>query len=183
VETIMRDFRDAKAMAQTLRENLKTPDAKLSVSDSLELVAKQFGFENWNVLVAKINQARAVEFAAAIPILRIFDEAKTKEFYFDWLGFKMDWQGLAHEGAPNYMQVSRGDLVLHLSEHHGDAAPGATAFVLVKDIAALHAELIGKNYKYNKPGVEDGPGGKTLQVNDPFGNRLRFVQRREGPSS
>jgi hypothetical protein len=33
--------------------------------------------------------------------------------------------------VPLYMQVSREGCVLHLSEHYGDATPGATAFVRV----------------------------------------------------
>jgi tripartite-type tricarboxylate transporter receptor subunit TctC len=48
----MRDYRDAKAMAQALRDNLKSKNITLSVAESLELVAKQFGFDNWNILAA-----------------------------------------------------------------------------------------------------------------------------------
>ena len=36
----MRDFRDAKAMAQTLRDELKAKGVCLTHSDNLELVAK-----------------------------------------------------------------------------------------------------------------------------------------------
>jgi len=53
------------------------------------------------------------------PILRIFDEAKAKEFYVDFLGFKVDWEHRFEPGLPLYLQVSRGDCVLHLSEHSG----------------------------------------------------------------
>lgn len=59
------------------------------------------------------------------PILRIFDEAKALEFYVDFLGFKVDWQHRFEANYPLYLQVSLGDCVLHLSEHHGDASPGA----------------------------------------------------------
>src|SRR3979409_732284 len=45
----MRDFRDAKAMAQTLREALKSKSVSLTHSESLELVAKTLGFHDWNV--------------------------------------------------------------------------------------------------------------------------------------
>ena len=48
----MRDYRDAKAMAQALRDNLKRKNITLSVAESLELIAKQFGFDNWNILAA-----------------------------------------------------------------------------------------------------------------------------------
>jgi len=50
----MRDFRDAKAMAQTLRDALK-PKTTLTQSESLELIAKILGFQDWNVLSAKIQ--------------------------------------------------------------------------------------------------------------------------------
>jgi hypothetical protein len=51
----MRDFRDAKAMAQTLRAALAAYGHKISVSQSLELVAKAFGVADWNTLSAAIN--------------------------------------------------------------------------------------------------------------------------------
>src|SRR5215468_9471240 len=51
----MRDFRDAKAMAQTLREALKTKSVSLTHGESLELVATILGFRDWNVLSATIQ--------------------------------------------------------------------------------------------------------------------------------
>jgi len=51
----MRDFRDAKAMAHTLREALKTKSVSLTHSESLELVATILGFHDWNVLSATIQ--------------------------------------------------------------------------------------------------------------------------------
>src|SRR5215468_8849568 len=51
----MRDFRDAKAMAQSLREALKTKSVSLTHSESLELVATILGFRDWNVLSATIQ--------------------------------------------------------------------------------------------------------------------------------
>jgi ATP-dependent Lon protease len=51
----MRDFRDAKAMAQTLREALKSKSVSLTHSESLELIAKILGFHDWNVLSARIQ--------------------------------------------------------------------------------------------------------------------------------
>ena len=56
----MRDFRDAKAMAQTLREALGTRSISLTVSESLELVAKMFSVADWNVLAARIRSAEQV---------------------------------------------------------------------------------------------------------------------------
>jgi hypothetical protein len=76
---------------------------------------------------------------------------------------------------PFYMQVSRDGVVLHLSEHHGDATPGATAFVQATGLAGYHRELGGTGYRYLRPGLERIPRGSLgLTVLDPFGNRLRF---------
>jgi ATP-dependent Lon protease len=54
----MRDFRDVKAMAQTLREALKAKSVSLTHSESLELVAKILGFHDWNVLSAAVQAER-----------------------------------------------------------------------------------------------------------------------------
>jgi uncharacterized protein len=54
----MRDFRDAKAMAQTLREALSVKSVSLTHSESLELVAKILGLRDWHVLAAKIQPSR-----------------------------------------------------------------------------------------------------------------------------
>ena len=180
----MRDYRDAKSMAQVLRDNLKTKNITLSVAESLELVAKQFGFDNWNILAAKVTDTKTrpeasegVKFLATIPVIRMFDVDKAKEFYVDFLGFTIDWEGYIREGAPLYMQLSRDGLTLHLSEHHGDAAPGGTTLVRTTGLAKFHAELLGKDYKYNRPGLDIAPyGAKVMYTIDPFGNRLRFEQ-------
>jgi hypothetical protein len=84
-------------------------------------------------------------FQQTIPILRIFDEAKAREFYVDFLGFQIDWQHRFEPDLPLYMQVSRAGLTLHLSEHVSDACPGSTVFVRTTGIDDLHAELIAKN--------------------------------------
>jgi len=74
-----------------------------------------------------------------IPIMRIFDEARAREFYVDYLGCTVDWEHRFDERAPLYMQVSRGDMVLHLSEHHGDGSPGHTVYVGANGVRELHA--------------------------------------------
>jgi len=54
----MRDFRDAKAMARALRSSLADTGVTVTHSQSLELTAKAFGYENWNILAAKIEAAK-----------------------------------------------------------------------------------------------------------------------------
>jgi hypothetical protein len=54
----MRDFRDAKVMAHSLRDALKAKAMEITHSESLELIAKTFGYENWNILSAKLDTAQ-----------------------------------------------------------------------------------------------------------------------------
>ena len=98
-----------------------------------------------------------VSFAKTTPILRIFDEAKAREFYLDFLGFKVDWEHRFEPGLPLYMQVSKGGCVLHLSEHHGDCSPGAAMRIETSDLEAFHAELSSKQSSTH------GPGSKTCR--------------------
>jgi hypothetical protein len=54
----MRDFRDAKTMARALRDALKAKAVETTHAEALELIAKVFGYENWNILSAKIEAAQ-----------------------------------------------------------------------------------------------------------------------------
>jgi uncharacterized glyoxalase superfamily protein PhnB len=115
-----------------------------------------------------------------IPILRIFDEAKAREFYVGFLGFAVDSEHRFAPDLPLYMQVSRDGCVLHLSEHYGDASPGAAIRIDTTDLDAFHAELSSKRYKYARPGINEQPWGREVSVKDPFGNRLIFAEARLG---
>ena len=112
-----------------------------------------------------------------IPAFRIFDEAKAREFYLDFLGFKVDWEHRFEPGLPLYCGISRGGCILHLTEHHGDGCPGASIRISCSDVRALAEELNAKKYKHARPGVEETPWGSIdLQVTDPFGNRITFTE-------
>ena len=117
----------------------------------------------------------AIKFERIAPIFRIFSLEKAREFYIDFLGCKVDWEHRFEPSAPVYMQVSRDELVLHLSEHHGDGTPGSVVYVYITDIAALHRELNNKKYRYNRPGLEQMEWGMMqMTVIDPFNNRICF---------
>ncbi len=63
----MRDFRDAKAMAHALRDALKIKAVETTHSECLELIAKAFGYQNWNVLSAMIEVAGPREAGERTP--------------------------------------------------------------------------------------------------------------------
>jgi hypothetical protein len=114
---------------------------------------------------------------APVPVLRIFDEGRAREFYVGFLGFTIEWEHRFEPNFPLYMRLRRGGLVVDLSEHHGDGTPGSTIWVPVDDVYALQKELVAKSYKYMRPGVDaDAPGGPTMEVFDPFSNTIRFCQ-------
>ncbi len=179
---LMRTFRDAKAMAKAMREALATRQIELSHSEALEVVARQFGLDNWNILSARIGTGDAaatgngISFQTQVPIFRIFDEARAREFYEGFLDCKVDWEHRFAPNTPLYMQVSRGGLRIHLSEHSGDATPGGTMVVYMEGVAALQKGLIAKNYRYNRPGLQEQEWGLECEVIDPFGNRIRFME-------
>lgn len=118
-----------------------------------------------------------MELSGTTPILRIFDEEKARAFYVDYLGFTADWEHRFEADMPLYVQVSRGPVVLHLSEHHGDCTPGAAIRIGVRDLDALHRELTAKPYRFQRPGIEDRSWGtREVALTDPFGNRIIFYE-------
>ena len=63
----MRTFRHAKLMASTLRAALAEHGTPITSSESLEIVARQFGFRNWNTLAARIAAAERQATPARLP--------------------------------------------------------------------------------------------------------------------
>ncbi len=124
----------------------------------------------------------SIAFQKEIPILRSFSEEKAKEFYRDYLGFTVDWEHRFEPGTPLYMQVSRGTLTFHLSEHHGDAVPGAGIYVEMTGLRALLEELQVKGYKYQRPEMQETDWGTYIvTLTDPFGNRIRLNEKKQQP--
>ena len=115
-------------------------------------------------------------FGNTTPVFRIFDEAKAKAFYVDFLGFTVEWEHRFEDALPLYFEVSRDDVAIHLTEHHGDCCPGAAVRIQTGNLSGLHEELGKKDYGFARPQINDTPWGtKEMSVKDPFGNRLTFV--------
>src|SRR3954451_25025276 len=97
-----------------------------------------------------------------IPILRMFDVPATTRFYVDYLGCRIDWREGEGDG-PQFMQVSRGPVVLNLASPHANATPGTAVLVEIDDVDALQAELREKRYPFLNPGIEPhGPGREMV---------------------
>ncbi len=99
-----------------------------------------------------------MNFGTPTPILRIFDEAKAREFYCGFLGFTVDWEHRFTENSPIYMQLSQA-LPAASVEHYGDGVPGTYIRIEAPNLDEWAAALRAKAYKYSNPGVETMPWG------------------------
>lgn len=167
---------DAKTAARVLRRSLATTGITIGHSRSLEIVAQQLGFADWNTASAMLTADRA-DSGPAIPVLRIHDESLAKEFYLDHLGFGVEWEHRFEAGLPLYLRVRRGNTLLDLSEHHGDGTPGTVVWIPIGNAKAFHADISRRPHRRVRPGIDrKAPGGPTVDVADPFGNTLRFCE-------
>lgn len=184
----MQPFRDAKTIAKSLRNDLRDRhQLELSHSECLEIVARMCGYENWNVLSAQKPYHTPFSATTTIPVLRVFDEAKAKEFYVDFLGFTLDFGGPAGgPGTDFYGQVSRPGTTLHLSQSPYDPGPGATIDIWLAGLDEVRQELLNfvlsKNIRIFGPAISVPEivdvhwGARVLVISDPFGNHLRLSE-------
>ena len=55
-------------------------------------------------------------------------------------------------------------------------SPGAAIRIETNELEAFQKQLLEKNYKYARPGIEQMPWGtRDMSIADPFGNRLTFT--------
>ena len=110
-----------------------------------------------------------------IADVMLYNVEIAQTFYLDYLGFQLDWQHQFGDNFPLYLQVSKGDCVIHLSEHFGDASPHSAIRIYWENLSLLHAELHAKNDKFAKPQIKK-TDWETLElsISDPFSNRLIF---------
>lgn len=115
---------------------------------------------------------------SVVPVLRMFDIARTRQFYLEFLGFRVDWEHRYEPELPLYMQISLGNVRLHLSEHYGDVSPGAKVFInMEKGLSQYREALLAKRAGFARPHlVDESWGATTMTVHDPSFNRLVFSQ-------
>lgn len=162
---------DYETLAARLRAALATDGVEISHSKALELVARQHGYRDRSTLAAA---PAPFSHPVVVPILRVFPGGEAQRFYCDYLGFTVDWEHRFEPGMPLYLQVSRDGCVLHLSEHHGDATPGAAVRIEVPDAAALQRQWRDSEVYPLRIGLDRQEWGDDLTMPDPFGNRLIF---------
>jgi hypothetical protein len=80
-----------------------------------------------------------------------------------------------------YMQVSRGDIVLHLTGYYGENCPGSRsrAMAEINGLMAYHRLLVQKDYPFMPPGLKKTVWSERVmqaEVTDPFGNSIVFIE-------
>ena len=116
---------------------------------------------------------------SSIPVLRMLDEAAAREFYLEYLGFEVDWEHREGESPtpPLYMQIHKGEAVLHLNGHADSDSPVCEVRIPVRGLEHYCEYLRAKTSGHEKPEVVDPryEGRKAdMNIIDPSGNHLVF---------
>jgi hypothetical protein len=103
-----------------------------------------------------------------VPILHVRDAYASAQWYAR-LGFVVEGEHRFAADLPLYLFLRRGANALHLSEHKGDARPGALVYLYVDDVDVIAREF--------DAAVERHPWAREVQLVDLDGNRWRIGQR------
>jgi hypothetical protein len=167
----MRDFRDAKVMARTLRAALASVGIKITISQSLELIAEAFGVADWNTLAAAIrtegtaprNNASpsSPPWAERVPRPGVVPFSRALELTLH--------RALAYANQRNHEQATLEHLLLALTYE-----PDASAVMIAckVDLAALKEHLT--RYIDNELGTLANPDGDDAAQTSAF---ERVIQR------
>ena len=138
----------------------------------------------WVHLIRTVTRLPGVSVQNVIPALRITNYEHCKHFYTEGFGFRVDWEHRFKPDFPVFMQVSRDEMILYLTEHRGDCQPGGLVHFYVPDVDAWYEELrhsvpkvcVGLS-KLQGPPSEGIPGLRDMTIIDPDGNKLRICMR------
>ncbi|KAA3505412.1 hypothetical protein HGO34_26530 [Agrobacterium vitis] len=79
----MHTYRDAKRMAKVLESSLREKNVDISHGESLNIIAKQFGLDDWNTLSARIKRTEASD-ARRMQALQSWDFVGEHPTEFDY---------------------------------------------------------------------------------------------------
>jgi predicted enzyme related to lactoylglutathione lyase len=109
----------------------------------------------------------------AATVFVVSDIARSTEHYRDALGFTVTFE----YGTPTfYVCLCRDEVAMHLlAAHQTRRLPGNGAIcIFVKDVDAVHAELVQRGAKVVKPPKDYDYGMRDFDIVDLDGNQLTF---------
>lgn len=147
----MRDYRDAKAMAHTLRAALAENSISVSHSQSLELIARVLGCASWHVLSAALSQepvaggtqhGQFVRQTRTVPLLPVRDYVLLPKFTAPlFLGRDTSKRALAH-ARKGPLEVA-----LVLQKRPDDESPALDSLYAVGVVAdVIHRSLTDEGH-------------------------------------
>jgi Glyoxalase superfamily protein/Clp amino terminal domain, pathogenicity island component len=135
----MRDYRDAKAMAQAVRAFLADHGVKITNSQSLELIAKAFGVADWNTLAAAVRgEVAAPRTKVATPSATIDAGIRPRAPRFSTQLELTLQRALGHGDARKHQYTTLEHLLLALTD---DANASKVMRTCGIDLAALQKSL------------------------------------------
>ena len=110
-----------------------------------------------------------------VPALRITNYDRSKAFYVERLGFRVEWEHRFEPNFPVFMAIARDGMQIYLSEHSGDCRVGGLVHFVIEDVNAWSREFTARGVKLTEPPNND-LGFLNMTVTDPDGNQLRFME-------
>ncbi|MFP3388743.1 glyoxalase superfamily protein [Brevibacillus sp. SIMBA_040] len=115
-----------------------------------------------------------------IPAFRITDYTRSKAFYMEGMGFQIDWEHRFEPHLPVFVQITRDEMTIYLTEHTGDCQVGGLVHFFVPNVDNWYNELKSKaqeEFRNIEPPNDDIEGLRMITVVDPDGNQLRICTR------
>lgn len=153
----MHTFMDAKLMAKLLRQALADRHVELSHSDSLEIVSRQFGVANWNILSARIEATEQLR--KPLPMPEGWQDGSVNRDGHFIMGLDADRPGCA--------MIMSSPMAHHApSTHFGTMSQSIAAKDYAGGAVSVTCELASEHL--------DGAGTIWLRVDGQRGSALRF---------
>ena len=110
-----------------------------------------------------------------VPALRITNYERSRTFYVDQLGFRVEWEHRFEPNFPVFMSIARDGMQIYLTEHSGDCQVGGLAHFVIEDVGAWFEEFTARGVEPTELPHSD-LGFLNMTVTDPDGNQLRFME-------
>ncbi|MGC9270256.1 glyoxalase superfamily protein [Acidiphilium sp.] len=169
------DLADRQAFREIVRLRFDT-SARATLSYDWAMPGGTITPQSWCAMLKQ--QDNAVTTQRVFPTLRMTDEARSRHFYLEGLGFTIDWEHRFSPDHPLFMQIAKAGLAIRLSAHEGDAKPGGVAHLDVDDVDRWYDHALAHGINTDRPPMDQPWGVRDVRFRDPDGNQLVVATRR-----
>src|SRR5262245_35342152 len=101
-----------------------------------------------------------------VPALRITNYQRSKSFYVEQLGFRVEWEHRFEPHFPVFMAVVRDGMQIYLTEHSGDCQVGGLVHLVIENVDVWHREFESRGVRLTELPNND-LGFRNMNVTDP----------------